>query len=111
MSAALYAGDCLLGTLESTHEFDDPFENRFGYYRFRPCAAYEAYRELLDASDKRRKRPWALSRKELAAIDALDLRVVEEGHEVRYSFILVEGDLVMTRAGAIRHPGEKPGRG
>jgi hypothetical protein len=98
MSAALYAGDYLIGTLEYARELNDSFDLRIARYRFTPCAAFEAFRELLDprSEKKRGKKQW------FEAIDALDLRLIEEGREERYRFVFIEGEVAAFRAGDIR---------
>lgn len=101
MSGALYAGSCLLGTLE---KWPGPFStDHWLRFRFVPSAGYEAYRALLEPPDRRKlgTAEW------LAAVDALDLRLVLGGTESRYTCVSVEGDLLAVRAGALRFSAEQ----
>ncbi len=98
MSGELYAGECLIGTLEVAPELDDGCSN-WWFLRFRPCAAYEVFREILEPA---RREGWGLTEKQYAAIDALDLRMVLGGKETRYRFVSIRGDVVGFRPGHIR---------
>lgn len=98
MKGELYAGECLIGSLEVAPELSDGCSN-WWWLRFRPSPAYEAFREILEPP---RRKNVGLTEEQYAAIDALDLRMVLDGREARYRYVSIRGDVAGFRPGHIR---------
>ena len=118
-SGALCAGDRMLGTLES---LPDSIDYPKWSYRFTPHPASAAYEDLFDCPDEEgsafayllsvlRFWTWGKRRRKteewLAKLDALDLRIVEDGRpDLRFHFVAIHGDVLTCRCGAIRDDGQ-----
>ena len=119
MSGALYARDQMLGTLES---LPDSIDYPKWSYRFTPHPAFAAHRDLVDCPDEEESDfasllsvlcfwSWGQRRRRdderLTKLDALDLRVVENGlPDLRFHFVAIHGDVLTCRCGAIRDDGQ-----
>ena len=115
MDEALYAGDHLLGTREFLPESID---NLRWSYRFTPQPDFAAYGHFFRYPHGDESGfihllallcPWIRRRREkelgewFANLDGLDLRVVGEGlPELRFHYVMIHGNEMTCRAGAIR---------
>ncbi len=111
MGAALYAGSHLLGTLELDPIDDGTFWVR---YEFSPHANFAAYKDLFNPpkNDSQFVQlvcfwTWGKKRRQwedyYARLDALDLRVVEDGQpDLCFHWVSIHNDLMACRPGAIR---------